>query len=272
MPSQIPKERTIAGLREVWASIDGLAAGLAAAEWRSASPLPGWDVQANIVHMLGTEVFLLGRQPTASAPVDALEHVRNPIGEMNEHWVASYEHASPEVVLDAFRELTGERLRLLEAMSQDDWDAVGVTPVGQESYGRFMQIRVFDCWMHEQDVRAAVDRPGHESGIAVEVALDEMSTAMGFVVGKRAGARPGSTVTFDLTGPAARQIHVAVGERAEVVPELAGPATATITLPVVSFGRIAGGRLDAPRHAGQATLAGDTELAERVLHNLSYTI
>ena len=43
-----------------------------------------------------------------------------------------------------------------------------------------MQIRVFDCWLHEQDIRDAVGRPGHETGLAVEVVLDEMATALGF--------------------------------------------------------------------------------------------
>jgi hypothetical protein len=82
----------------------------------------------------------------------------------------------------------------------------------------------------------------------------------------------GSSVTFDLTGRSGRTIHVAVGERAQVVPELAGPATTTITLPVVSFSRIAGGRLDAPEHVERASVSGDVELGRRVLANLAYTI
>ena len=30
------------------------------------------------------------------------------------------------------------------------------TPAGKDTYGRFMQIRVFDCWLHEQDIRDAL--------------------------------------------------------------------------------------------------------------------
>ena len=73
-------------------------------------------------------------------------------------------------------------------MSDDEWNAESFTPAGMDTYGRFMQIRVFDCWLHEQDIRDAVGRPGHETGLAVEVVLDEMATALGFVVGKKAGA------------------------------------------------------------------------------------
>ena len=37
-----------------------------------------------------------------------------------------------------------------------------------------MRIRVFDCWLHEQDIRDAVGRPGGEDGPAASVALDEI--------------------------------------------------------------------------------------------------
>ena len=157
-------------------------------------------------------------------------------------------------------------------MPADEWNAVGFTPAGEDAYGRFMQIRVFDCWMHEQDIRSALDLPGHDAGVAVEVSLDEMTTAMGFVVGKRAGAPSGSSVRFDLTGPSGRTIDVAVGERASVVPQLDGSPTVTLTMPVVSFSRIAGGRLDADQHRSTAVVAGDRELGAAVLANLSYTI
>ena len=123
---------------------------------------------------------------------------------------------------------------MLEAMSQEEWDAESFTPAGKDTFGRFMQIRVFDCWLHEQDMRDAVGRPGHESGLAVDVTLDEMTTALGFVVGKKAGAQPGDRVTFALTdgGATVREIHVEVVERAMVVDRLHLPATLVLTMPV----------------------------------------
>ena len=272
MSAPVSRDRTVAALREVWQSIDALVTGLSDDEWRLATPLPAWDVQANVAHIMGTEAFLLGEQPTAQIDADALDHVRNPIGAMNEGWVASWADRPPAEVLAAFRDLTARRLVALDSMSQEEWDAVGFTPAGEDAYGRFMQIRVFDCWLHEQDIRAAVGVPGHDGGVAVEVSLDEMANAMGFVVGKRAGAPAGSSVTIELTGGAARSIHVMVGERAAVVPELAAPATATLTMPIVSFGRIAGGRLDAPEHRTLVEISGDEALGRSVLDHLGYTI
>lgn len=266
------KSRTVNALRMEWAQIDRLLTELDEDDWSAPSPLPGWDVRANVVHIFGTEAMLLGERPAVSVDGDALDHVRNPIGAMNEAWIATFATASPSELIDAFRSRTAQRLAVLEGMPQATWDEVGFTPAGQAPYGRFMQIRVFDCWMHEQDIRAALGRPGHDSGLPVDVSLDEMATAMGFVVGKQAAAPAGTTVTFDLTGPAARQIHVEVGDRAVVVDQLAGPATVTLTMPVIAYTRIAGGRADADGHRADVSMSGDTELGERVLANLRYTI
>ena len=70
-----------------------------------------------------------------------------------------------------------------------------------------------------------------------EVGLDEMAEAMGFVVGKKAGAPQGSRVRLALTGDAGRDINVEVGERATVVDELSGPPTLTVTMPAGVFAR-----------------------------------
>ncbi len=74
-------------------------------------------------------------------------------------------------------------------MSVDDWNAPTVTPVGPDSYGRFIRVRVFDCWMHEHDIRVALSRPDSDAepaGSAPRLVLGEMATSMGFVVGKPA--------------------------------------------------------------------------------------
>jgi uncharacterized protein (TIGR03083 family) len=280
----IPKDRTVAALAEVWASIEELLGTLDLDQWSSPSPLAGWDVQANVAHMIGTESMLAG-EPNPEVEVDRSEnpHVRNDIGAFNEIWVQYLADKEPTEVLERFRDVTRRRIHALRAMEQVAWDAESFTPAGKDTYGRFMQIRVFDCWFHEQDIRDAVGVPGHRTGPAVEVALDEVSTALGFVVGKKAGASTGQSVTFDLVDPdgtSGRQVHVEVGERARVVPELSpGPdgtapavATTTIRLPLVPFTRLCGGRATADQYADLIELEGDLDLAQRVLANLAYTI
>jgi len=275
MASNIPKERTIAALAEEWLSLGDLLAELTDDEWRLPTPLPGWSVQDNVAHIIGTEAMLSGESgPNIDIDRETNQHVRNDIGAFNEQWVESLRPAAPTDVLARFREVTAGRLATLTAMSDDEWNAESFTPAGKDTFGRFMQIRVFDCWLHEQDVRDAVGRPGHESGLAVDVTLDEMATALGFVVGKKAGTGASQRVTFALTerGVVVREFHVEVGDRAAVVPELSGPATVVLTMPVGVMTRRCAGRVGPDDLLDQVVIDGDLELASKILANQSYTI
>jgi uncharacterized protein (TIGR03083 family) len=277
MPTLLPKDETIAALLEELAAIDGLLAELDDEDWRLPTALPGWDVQANVAHVIGTESMLAGipNPPVDVDPKD-LPHVRNDIGAVNEPWVLALAGLTPGEVREQLRVIVDQRTAALLAMDQDAWDAEGFTPAGMDTYGRFMRIRVFDCWMHEQDIRDAVGRPGHLDGPAVELALDEMVTAMGFVVGKRAGAPDGARVTFSIDGDggsASRDIHVAVDGRAAVVDTLDRPAWVTLTTDVHTFTRLAGGRTRyVDIDSDLVAIEGDPVLADRILHNLAYTI
>jgi uncharacterized protein (TIGR03083 family) len=266
----VDRHRTIDALDAVWSSIEALAVGLDPGSWTTPTALPGWDVQATVAHIVGTEMMLLG-EPTPVVDVDRGpgSHVSNDIGGFNEVWVQALAQEAPGAVLDRFRDVTERRRVALRAITQGDWDGESFTPAGRDTYGRFMQIRVFDCWFHEQDIRSALDISGGAEGVATEVMLDELSTALGFVVGKRAAAT-GTTVTIELTGPTLRTFHVAVGERAALVDALEGPATVTLRAPVVAFTRLCGGRADADPSA--VTIVGDQELGTRIVSNLAYTV
>jgi uncharacterized protein (TIGR03083 family) len=275
MTSIIPQDRIIEALREEWSSIGELLHALSDDDWSKPSPLPGWDVRDNVAHIIGTESMLAGEQPPdVVVDRETATHVRNDIGAFNEAWVEAMRGSSPTEVIARFEEVTAGRLVRLEGMTHQEWDAESFTPAGKDSYGRFMQIRVFDCWLHEQDIRDAVGRPGNETGLPLEVTLDEMTTALGFVVGKKAGVEAGKSVTFALTdgGAVVREIHVEVGERAAVVPSLPGPATTTITMPVGVMTRRCAGRVAPDELRDEILVEGDAEIAERVLANQAYTI
>ncbi|HTK65927.1 MAG TPA: maleylpyruvate isomerase family mycothiol-dependent enzyme [Pseudonocardia sp.] len=270
--TSIPRQPLVDALDEQWRNISALMAELPDGDWATPA-LPGWSVHDVVAHMAGTEAMLLGEQPP-EPPDDpsALPHVHNPIAVLNERWVAMVRGWKPGDLLARFDEVTGRRREALAAMSQEDFDAPSWTPAGQATYGRFMQIRVFDCWMHEQDIRAAVGRPGNEDGAPAELAIDEIERALGYIVGKLGGAPKGSTVTFTLTGPAPRVRHVVVADRATVADTIDHPATATITMPSTLFARLAGGRTQAVRHRDAITLGGDTTLGEHITDKLAYTI
>jgi len=275
--TKLDKSEVLSGLFAVWDDIDALLGGLPETEWQATSPLPGWDVKALVSHMIGTESFLAGiAAPQPDTDVSALEHVRNDIGVMNECWVRHLSAEAGTDVLERFRAITNDRRKALASLSDDDWNAVTATPAGPDTYGRFMRIRVFDCWMHEQDIREALRRPSSDNelhGPASELSLDEIAGTMGFVVGKLAKAPDGSRILFDLAGPLTRSIRVSVDGRAQVVDDFGGQEpTATIRLDGLQFTRLAGGRPMCPSRSQAIELDGDKDVAAQVVEHLNFVI
>jgi len=267
------KDRVVKTLTDEWGHIADLMSGCSGEEWRRQSILPGWTVQDIVAHMIGTECMLAGRTaPPATRDLKASDHVRNDIAAMNEQWVDSMRELSPPEMLERFRQITEIRTESLRSMSQQEFDAPSWTPAGQATYGRFMQIRVYDCWLHEQDIRDSLGRPGNDSGPEAATAVEEIALALGFIVGKKAGAPQGSAVTFEITGGVTRRIHVAVAERAAVVDRLEAPADVTLHVASGLFVRIAGGRVDPAASVEQIVMDGDQDLGRRVIAALPFTI
>jgi uncharacterized protein (TIGR03083 family) len=266
------KDHLVALLAEEWSAIAGLLAGLDGEQW-SRTALPGWDIHDVVAHLVGTERALTGAAvPRVDEGSDPGPHVRNDMGRVNEAWVAALRKLSHADLLAEFRAVTAQRLAALVAMTADDFDAPSWTPVGDATYGRFMQVRVFDCWMHEQDIREAVGVPGHDGGAAAQQALSEVVRALGYIIGKRGRAPDGSSVLISLSGPIHRDLHVVVDGRARVVEAIDGAPTASLTLSSSLFLRLAGGRADAEAALGEIRLGGDVALARQLAMNLAFTI
>jgi uncharacterized protein (TIGR03083 family) len=273
--TELDKSDVLSGLFGTWDSLDRLLTGLSEEQWQTPTPLPGWTVHNVVAHIIGTESVLHGiSTPDADIDVSTLDHVRNDVGVANECWIRHLSAESGADLHQRFRTLTADRRKRLSDMAIDDWNAPTLTPVGQDGYGRFMRVRVFDCWMHEHDIRDALDEPASEAdlvGPAARLTLDEMVTSMGYVVGKLGKAPDGSRVAIELTGPLARTIRVAVDGRAKLVDNFGGQEpTATIRVDGVLFTRLAGGR--AEPGAGGVELGGDQEVASRIVEHLNYTI
>ncbi len=275
--SSLDKSDILAGLFASWDDIDTLMAGLAGESWQQPTPLPGWSVHDVLSHIIGTESMLAGvPNPVADIDVSALEHVRNQIGEMNECWVRELRDQSAADMLERFRAVTAQRRDMLTAMTEKDWNTVGFTPAGPDTYGRFMRIRTFDCWMHELDIRQALSLSPTDDELgsaATARALDEISTSMGFVVGKLGKAPDGSRIALELTGPVSRTIRVAVTGRAAVVEDFGGAEpTAVIRLDGLQFTRLCGGRPPFDSRPAAIEFDGDVEVGQRVVENLNYVI
>jgi uncharacterized protein (TIGR03083 family) len=271
--TQLDKPDVLAGLFATWDALDRLLSGLSEEQWQKPTPLPGWCVHDVVAHIIGTESVLLGfAPPDADIDVSSLAHVRNDVGAMNECWVRHLSAESGSDLHRRFRTVTDDRRKRLADMPDDEWNALTATPVGPDSYGRFMRVRVFDCWMHEHDIRDALGAPASEAelaGPASQLALDEMTTSMGYVVGKLGKAPDGSRVAIELTGPLTRTIRVVVDGRAQVVDGFGGEdPTATIRLDGLLFTRLAGGRIA----GAPVELSGNEQVGARIVEHLNFVM
>jgi uncharacterized protein (TIGR03083 family) len=274
--TRLDKADVLDGLFAEWDAILTLADGMSDAQWLARTPLPGWSVRDVVAHVIGTESMLQGAgTPEADIDVSTLKHVRNDVGVMNERWVRKLRGINAPDLSDKLRATIAERRTALTKMSDVGWNEVTATPAGPDTYGRFMRVRVFDCWMHEHDIRDAVERPAAEAdlvGPSSRLALDEVASSMGFVVGKLGRAPDGSRVRIELTGLLQRTIDVAVEGRGRVVDDLGAEPTATIEMDGLLFTRLAGGRTPLAQHADAIACGGDVAVGRRVVEHLNYVI
>ncbi|MEC3913047.1 maleylpyruvate isomerase family mycothiol-dependent enzyme [Nocardia sp. CDC160] len=272
MTDTVPDRAEITALlSDQWDALTRLVDGLDENGWRTASPLPGWTVFDVLAHVIGVESMLLG-EPTPEIAVSG-DHIRNEIGTLNEKWIAALRPLTGSQLLERFLDVTGRRLKALEQTTPEAWAELVPTPVGMAPYGRFMRIRLFDCWMHEHDIADALGVSVDEGGSRGAAAFAELLPALGRAAVKGAGAPDGARITIEVTGPVPRSLHLAVdGGRANLVESLDAPATVVITLGSGLFARLRGGRVAVDDHAGEITITGDTDLGNRLVHSLAFTI
>src|SRR5205814_190369 len=116
------KVTSVVDLQEMaFNNLDELCSSLSADEWDATTDCPGWSVKDNLSHIIGTEATILGRPAPAHDPGEK-PWIRNPIGASNEIHVDYRRSRTPAEVLDEFREVTGERMKVLRSMSESDLD------------------------------------------------------------------------------------------------------------------------------------------------------
>lgn len=258
-------------LRTEWSTLERLCSDLTADEWQLPTDCPGWTVKDQLAHVVGTESHLAGEQ---TPRLDGRpQHVRNELAAFNEAWIESLRDLPGDEVLSRFADVTRRRLGELRAMTDEQLLAETDSPVGPIPYHRFMGIRVMDCWVHEQDIRHAVGRPGGLDGPVAEVAVDRLLQTLGYVVGKRVRPPEGSAVVVRLRGPVHRERAVRMSEGRAVAVDPPAEPTSVLATDSGTFARLAAGRwgADDAVGAGLVEFVGDTELAGSVLAQLATT-
>jgi uncharacterized protein (TIGR03083 family) len=264
----------LAALVETWreaiADFVALARDLPEEQWTLPTDLAGWSVQDNVAHTAHLEAVLAGT-PEETVEVSDAAHVNGLTGLYTEQGVVARRGRSMATLADEIEEAAAQRYAALQADPPTDPAASPRrTPGGVPwSTERLLSNRPLDVWMHEQDIRRAVGRPGGFDTAAARHTIAVFGAALPMVVGKRVAPPAGTTVRVDVP-EADRSWTVAVGDdgRAGRADTLDDP-TVRITLGAEDFVVLAGGRRSVEE--ASAKVEGDEALGRAVLANLAVT-
>lgn len=261
-------------LKKAWASIAQLGAELQESQWKAGTDCPGWSVQDQLSHLVGTEARLLGRSAPEHVP-DGLRHVKNEIGERNEVQVDWRRPWAGTKSLEEFLEVTGQRLRTLRGMTTQDFAAETQTPLGPGTVADLLRIRIMDTWVHEQDMRRAVGRPGNLDGPVAAHSVGHLAAAMPYVVGRKVKPPDGATVVFQVNGPAGRTLAIAMeGSRANPLEDTPPAPTVRLSMDVETFACLSCGRWqpETVLQSGKVKIEGDTSLGETIVSQMNIMV
>lgn len=260
-------EELLDTLKDTWASLGTLLDSLPDSSLDLPTDCPGWSVRDQFSHLNGFESeWFLGRYaPTVDGSL--YPHVKNELGGGNEAWVAERKYWTIDDLRHEFHDVVRARLVQLNSARYfpQGLDTVITSFRGDETMRSVLETRLFDVWIHEQDIRRAVAKPGNIDGPAMIHALDRMLASMPWVAAKQAKLDEGSVVAVTLFG--SRQITSTVmvtGGRGKMVHAADHRPAAAITMHEETFLLITTGRttIGPLIDDGKITLRGNRSLAE----------
>ena len=249
--------------QEMFAHFNDLVGRLSDEQMAVQSLCPDWDVRGVITHTVGAEYWLTGWEPSDTAP---------PPFERMADFAARVGGSSRSEFAQVVAETTASRLDDLTAMGPAVLERPSFTPAGISRYGRFLQVRVFDMWVHARDISIPLGESLDDSGFTAENSLQEVEGSIGYIVGKKIGLPDQMSIAFRIRGAVDRDILVRVDGRAGRVFELDDPDV-EVFADVATFVMLAAGRIDPQSQidAGKISWSGDAHWGETAARNLAYT-
>lgn len=258
------QEMYVTAWKQTSDSIIELVSSLSEEQLALPTDLPGWDVHDVVAHLAHLEQIASG-DPEESTGVAIVPADYTNAG------VDERRGTSTAELLAGFERDVASRHAALSATRLDLTDMAPVTPAGVPwTWETLLRNRAVDVWVHEQDIRRAVERPGSLDSLGAQVTTHTFAAGMGFVLGKKVKAEPGSVVRWLVEGDVQVTIELEVGDDGRA--RRAKPQTsADVTLDMTSetFTVLAAGRRTPDQV--QVRYAGDGDLAARVLANMTLT-
>lgn len=278
MVTPLPDDAGFDELFDAWRSASAdfidLVTPLSQEEWDCPTALPGWTVGDVVAHVSWLEGVLVGEMDEPHEPDwDSLPHAVTDFGRLTEIPVDLRRRWPREAVLVELADMTARREVALASGTHDvDGEVPG--PFGPTPLGRVLRMRTLDTWVHEQDIRAALGRPGHLDSPGAQSTAALLLAGLPKVWGKLSGAEAGEVLHLRISGPeleASRVVTVSADGRARMVADdlvdQGGPAVVSLTMTWATYLALACGRGETTESRRHVAVEGDASRASTVLEN-----
>jgi uncharacterized protein (TIGR03083 family) len=249
-------------------SLLALLASLDADAWAAPTPCPAWSVHELAVHLIHDDVRRLSADRDGHAGVwlstSSLDELARALDDANEQWVTA---VSPMLSPRLTRELLGWLAEPSEAhltgLNPDERGGT-VTWAGHGPHPNWLDVaREFtERWIHQQQIRQAVGRPGLIERAYLEPVVDTFARALPASLPERPS---GTEVQVRVSAPFQRSWTVHATPSGWGFADPTVQPAAVVELPAEILWRRAVRMLDHEHARRAATVDGDPELITAAL-------
>lgn len=250
------------------------------ADFDTPTDCPGWTVKDQISHVVGAEKTFAGiRREKIRVP--DYSHLKHDFARAVEIDVEARRGWSGRAVVTELADFHPERMAQLRGSDAGLDTVIGGIFGDDTTFGQHLRARISDVWVHEQDIRNALDRPGDLDSPAAAVFTASTLESLPRIAARVAQIEPGHAVVLEVTGPvmAREGVRVTIGADGRPYGELLFSGhdrpvgdeqleVTTIRLTTDALTRRAAGRRSTSDIG--FTVTGDEALARRLLDSLAF--
>ncbi|MEV0616472.1 maleylpyruvate isomerase family mycothiol-dependent enzyme [Nonomuraea sp. NPDC050404] len=238
------------------------------ADWAEPTVCPGWDVHDVAGHVLNDYLRRLsgGRDGHAGAVFADDETLPSYLARTNDEFVRAGRQLSPRLLTDLLEHLGPDLDALWAARDLHapaglnvSWAATDIDSPAWLDIGR----EYTEFWVHHQQIRDAVSRPGATGPELMAPVLDVFARALPFTLGKH--HRPDGTVArLEVVGPAGGQWSAVRQDGRWRMTMAGGEPAARVSMDQDTFWRLASRGITIEEARARSKRSGDHELTAAI--------